>query len=304
MKIIQRLFGVFGVFGFLGALAFFGMGTALAATLAGKPEEGVQSFKECKHCPDMVVVPAGSFWMGSPQDELGRQKSEGPQRQVIFPQPFAVGKFEVTFDEWDACVAESRCPAIATGTDPDGDQGWGRGRRPVINVSLNDAQTYIAWLAEITGQPYRLLNEAEWEYAARAGTKTSRYGGSDPGQACEFANVADQAHSTEAGHFPCADSYAFTAPVGSFKPNAFGLYDMLGNVWEWVSTSWTDNYADYPSPAESDVVVTAEDCCHTGVIRGGAWDGLIQATRSAARVGYMIEDRNFALGFRVARSLR
>jgi formylglycine-generating enzyme required for sulfatase activity len=119
-------------------------------------------FRDCPDCPDMVVVPAGTFLMGSPESEVGRRDREGPQHEVTIAEPFAIGKYEVTFDQWDACVQAGGCD----GHEPD-DLGWGRGRRPVINVSWNDVQTYVAWLSEVTGEPYRLPSEAEWEHAAR-----------------------------------------------------------------------------------------------------------------------------------------
>jgi formylglycine-generating enzyme required for sulfatase activity len=133
-------------------------------------------FKECTGCPEMVVVPAGDFMMGSPVKEKNRDEDEGPQRKVTFARPFAVSRFELSFDEWDACAAHGDCdPRIH-------DSGWGRGRQPAINVSWDDAQQYVAWLSRITGQPYRLLTEAEWEYAARAGTTTAYYWGDDIGK--------------------------------------------------------------------------------------------------------------------------
>ena len=130
------------------------------------PSGAGRVFRDCPACPEMVVVPAGEFMMGSPESEKGRGKDEGPQRKVTFAQPFAVGKFEVTFAQWDACVAEGGC------THKPGDETWGRGKRPVINVSWDDARQFVAWLAKKTGKPYRLLTEAEWEYAARGVTKS------------------------------------------------------------------------------------------------------------------------------------
>ena len=131
------------------------------------PEATAHSFRDCPNCPEMIVIPAGEFLMGSPDSERGRGKDEGPQHPVTIAQPFAAGKYEVTFSEWDACVADRGC------TYNPGDEGWGRGRHPVINVSWNDVQQYTAWLSKKTGKEYRLLSEAEWEYAARGVTKTS-----------------------------------------------------------------------------------------------------------------------------------
>src|SRR5262249_7834856 len=158
---------------------------------------------------------AGRFKMGSPDDELDRSDSEGPQHAVTVAKPLAVSKFEVTFDDWDACTAAFACAQV-----PD---HWGRGQMPVINVSWEDAKAYVAWLSQVTGKAYRLLSEAEWEYAARAGT-TTRY------------SWGDDAVAGDANCDGCGGGWKLqqTAPAGTFKPNAFGLHDMHGNVWEWV----------------------------------------------------------------------
>jgi formylglycine-generating enzyme required for sulfatase activity len=190
-------------------------------------------FKECETgCPVMIVIPSGKFRMGSLESEPGREASEGPQHEVTVAEPFAVSKFEVTFEEWDACVAAARCPGV-----PD---HWGRGRMPVINASWHDAKQYVAWLSELTRKEYRLLTEAEWEYAARARTATRYYWADDP-------------RGGNANCDGCGSSWdrQQTAPVGSFKPNAFGLYDMLGNVWEWVEDSWHENYSGAPIDASA-----------------------------------------------------
>src|SRR5215475_3258913 len=151
---------------------------AAAATVLTVEQEKARAaepgsdFKECASCPVMIVIPAGKFTMGSPENEPDREASEGPQHEVTVAEPFAVSKFEVTFEEWDACVAAARCPGV-----PD---HWGRGRMPVINVSWGDAKQYLAWLSELTQKEYRLLTEAEWEYAARAGSATRYFWGDDP----------------------------------------------------------------------------------------------------------------------------
>ena len=181
------------------------------------------TFKECQSgCPEMVVVPSGKFMMGSPASEGGIE-NEYPQHEVTIPKPFAIGKFEVTFAEWDACVAVGYCPAVP-------DRGMGRGKRPAINVTWDEAVRYAAWLSRLTGATYRLLTEAEWEYAARAGSTTDYSFGEIGEYAWHGSNADGKSH-----------------PVGEKKPNAFGLHDMLGNVWEWVEDPWHYGYDGAPS---------------------------------------------------------
>jgi formylglycine-generating enzyme required for sulfatase activity len=243
-------------------------------------------FRDCATvCPEMVVIPAGSFVMGSPAG-VG-DDDERPQRTVTIGRPFAVGRFEVTYDEWDACVSEGYCrPATNNATSgPGHDEGWGRGRRPVINVSWNDAEDFVNWLSGKTGQRYRLLTESEWEYAARAGT-TSRYSMGD-------AITADDANFAETGQ-------SRTMPAGSFAPNAFGLYDMHGNVGEWVQDCYDEGYFD--APINGGVSISGD--CSVRVLRGGSWDASANSTRSAFRNFSSVDNRlNNSGGFRVARSL-
>ncbi len=255
-----------------------------------------QSFRDCAQCPEMVVVPAGRFLMGSPENEPGRDGDEGPQHLVTIANPFAVGKFEVTFEEWGNCVREGQC------TDAK-DEGWGRERRPVINVNYEQAVGYAEWLSKKTGKKYRLLSEAEWEYAARAGSDIARFWGSGTDRACEFANVYDATSKAVFNapweNFRCDDGYANTAPAGPFKPNAFGLYDMLGNVREWVEDCWNDSYAS--APADGRVWTTGD--CSRRVFRGGGWSSRPAGVRSAIRYGFAPAGRYNNLGFRVARTL-
>ncbi|MFM9943035.1 MAG: SUMF1/EgtB/PvdO family nonheme iron enzyme, partial [Hyphomicrobiaceae bacterium] len=184
------------------------------------------TFRECASaCPEMVVIPAGKFVMGSPESEKGRGSDEGPQLEVTISQLFAVGKFEVTFDDYEECVRLKACPAVS-------DSGWGKGRKPVINISWDEAKRYVDWLARVTGKPYRLLTEAEWEYAARAGSQTIYGFGDDERELCKHANLADQFIKKAAPTMTtidfCNDGHSVPAPVGSYDPNRFGLYDMHG----------------------------------------------------------------------------
>ena len=243
------------------------------------------SFRECaKDCPEMIVIPAGEFMMGSPPTEVGRNDDEGPQHKVTITKPFAVSKFDVTFADWDACVSVGGCPQVS-------DSGLGRGSMPVINVTWYDAEHYAAWLSRMTGRPYRLLTEAEWEYAARAGTTTTYYWGDDIGTA--NANCRG-----------CGSQWddKKTSPVGSFKPNAFGLYDMAGNVWQWVQDCYYDRYNGAPSDGSAWLLgPTGENCLR--VTRGGSWGYLPPFQRAANRVGFAAVDRDPVLGFRLARTL-
>ena len=265
----------------------------IVATTFSPGEEGsyqihpYELFRDCERCPMMVTVPAGTFVMGSPASEEGRDESAGPRRQVTIETPFAVGVYEVTFDEWEACRRGGGCP----GYRPD-DEGWGLGRRPVINVSWNDAQAYVSWLSAQTGQRYRLLSEAEWEYVARAGTETARYWGESESGQCRYANGDED-------YVECSDGYEYTAPVGSFAPNAFGLYDVLGNVWEWTGDCWNDSYAGAPTTGSA----WQSGDCSRRVLRGGSWLNFPRFLRSADRNRNTTDNRSNFAGFRVARTL-
>ena len=236
--------------------------------------------------PEMVVIPAGRFRMGCVSGGECSD-SEFPVHEVAIPQPFAVSKYEATFEDWDACVAGGACG----GYHP-GDEGWGRGRRPVINVSWDDAREYVAWLSGQTGAEYRLLSEAEWEYAARAGSQTAYSWGNDIG--VNRANCGDWGSSLGA----CGDRWEVTAPVGSFEPNPFGVHDMHGNVWEWVEDCWNGGYAGAPTDGRA---WRSGDCTQR-VLRGGSW-GLPRYLRSAYRNRFTSGNRKFNNGFRVARTL-
>jgi formylglycine-generating enzyme required for sulfatase activity len=275
------------------------------------------SFRECFDCSEMVVVPAGGFLMGSPAHEDGRGPEEGPRHRVTIAKPLAVGKFEVTFSEWDACVTAGSCkhrpdheprpellaellkmlPSEIAGrtekwpiwfkrmSDP---KSWGRGQRPVINVSWNDiTKEYLPWLSRKTGKTYRLLTEAEWEYAARAGTTTRYAFGHQIGK-----KQAQYSEETVA-------SAGATVAVGSFPANPFGLHDMHGNVWEWVQDCWNESYVAAPSDGSA---WTAGDC-KMRVLRGGTWASTPEHVRSGTRNMSELDFRDYATGFRVLRTL-
>ena len=251
-----------------------------------KPGSG-ESFKDCANCPEMVVVPSGSFTMGSPDSELERASSEGPQHEVRIAKPFAVGRFAVTFAEWDACVAERGCD----GYKPE-DGGWGRADRPVINVNWDDAQTYVQWLSKKTGKGYRLLTEAEREYVTRAGKKTPFWWGTSI--SASQANY-DGNYSYAEGE---KDEYRRkTLPVKSFQANPWGLYQVHGNVWEWVEDCLEDSYRFAPADGSARATYTCDR-----VIRGGSWTDEPQCLRAACRKSGGTTTRFDIIGFRVARN--
>ncbi len=242
-------------------------------------------FRDCARCPQMVVIPPGEFTMGSPP-AAGQAET---QHRVSIMTPFAVGKFAVTFAEWDDCVKGGGCE----GYRPD-DEGWGRGKRPAIDISWDLAHSYVAWLAQKTGKPYRLLTEAEWEYAGRAGT-TTKYSTGDT-ISPKLANYDGSGD----GSGPSAANRQKTLPVGSFPPNAFGLYDMHGNVTQWVEDCW---HNDYTQAAPSDGSAWVDDSCEGRVLRGGSWGDSESELRSAARTGEYQDVSSYNDGFRVARGL-
>ena len=262
------------------------------------PKAGTE-FKDCPKCPAMVVVPAGSFVMGYPPGDSGRLHQEGPVRTVKLGQPFAVGKFEVTFDEWDACTAEKQCPKAD-------DKGRGRGRRPAMYISWDQASGYVRWLSKKTGREYRLLTEAEWEYAARAGAESRyRFWGMAPDRVCTLANVYDKTARKQddsgSENLPCDDRYAEASPVGSFKPNAFGLYDMLGNVNEWTEDCLPTGLQWRGAPLDGTANLKGD--CSQRAYRGGSWfENEKYYIRTPDRYKY-VGARDSDLGFRVARTL-
>ena len=237
------------------------------------------TFRDCAGCPELVVVPSGSFQMGSPSGEAGRYDNEGPMHRVTISRPFAVGVYEVTFGEWDACVSDGRCRGYRPG-----DGGWGRGRRPVIDVSWYDAKEYVEWLSDETGEEYRLLSESEWEYVARAGTETGyHFGSSLTLSRANYGRNNDR-----------------TVRVGRYGSNGFGLHDVHGNVWEWVEDCWHGDYVGAPRDGRA---WTSSGDCGRRVLRGGSWYNLPRYLRSANRYRDTTGIRSISYGFRVARTL-
>ena len=225
--------------------------------------------------PEMVRIPPGKFLMGSPENDAGRWDAEDPQHEVTISNAFEIGKYPVTFDEYDAF-------ARATDRKLPNDRGWGRGRRPVINVSWHDAQDYVKWLSGQTGKQCRLPTEAEWEYAARANTQTRYWWGDD----IDTNNAVYNTTQTE--------------PVGTFKANAFGLYDTAGNVLEWVQDCWHENYNNAPKDGSAWLEVNGGNCDRR-VVRGGSWLIIPLYLRSAFRLRIITDYALNYLGFRIAR---
>lgn len=265
------------------ALALFAAGFASSAQAQTEAKVPKTVFRDCPSCPEMVVLPSGSFLMGSPAGPA--RPAEQPQHKVTFAQPFAVGRFEITFDNWDACLADGGCNKH----NPD-DFGFGRGRRPVTDVTRSDIANFTAWLSRKTGKSYRLLTEAEWEYAARGGTTGDYFWGDLPAR--------DYAHTDElSGDKPSPGRSVWTVTIeaGSLKPNAYGVFDTAGNATELVSDCYETGYGGAP---ENRAPEAHPNCRNT--VRGGSSIGPLYALRSSWRATAP-DERGF--GFRIARSL-
>ena len=279
------------------------------------PEPG-DVFRDCPTCPEMVVVPAGTFLMGSDRRDDESYDNERPRHRVTV-DGFALGVHEVTREEYAAFVAATgrgsgdRCRAF----DAD-DRRWERrseaswrstgywqaGDHPVVCVNWEDAQAYVRWLSAETGEQYRLPNESEWEYAARAGTTTRRHWGDDANDGCAYANGADRTFEARVDDWTvaeCTDGVVWTSPLGTYQPNGFDLHDMLGNVWEWTEDCWHDDHDGAPRDGSA---WTRGGNCGRRVLRGGSWVSFPWNLRSAARLRGDAENRSVNIGFRVART--
>ena len=274
-------------------------------------QDSTASYRDCPDCPEMLNMVAGHFLMGSDQAE-----NETPAHKVEI-SGFAIGKFPVTRGEFALFAKDSGYDTGKTCfTFEDGKwqkrnpRNWRApgfpqtDEHPAVCINWNDAQAYTAWLSNKTGKTYRLLTEAEWEYAARAGTTAQHYWGDSADQACEYANVADLTAKlfTEGISWEthqCSDGSIYTSPVGKFQPNAFGLYDMLGNAWQWTADCYDENYQQ----ATKDGTVRTTNACIRRTMRGGAWSGSPAVVRSAKRNQYNPEGRFNFIGFRIARDL-
>jgi formylglycine-generating enzyme required for sulfatase activity len=299
----------------------------LAVVAAGTAAQAQQAYRDCAQCPEMVRIPPGSFVMGStpeveqrdgvPDDHVA---TNSPMHRVTIARGFSLGRYEVTRGEFAAFVAATarEMPMSCWGPLADGvtkhefkDRNWEKpgfaqtDRDPVVCVNWHDAVAYTEWLSQLTGKSYRLPSEAEWEYAARAGSTTRYPWGDEAAAACTQANIADLGLVTLGGFkrpnddmFPCTDGVVFTAPAGRFGANAFGLHDMIGNVWEWTADCWMHHYELAPTDGSPFTGGT----CAQRVYRGGSWGAFPWHSRSALRMGEAPDWRNRLKGFRVARS--
>lgn len=293
------------------------LGFSLALTGAAASQKPGAVFRDCAACPDMIVVPAGTYIMGSPNTEPERDADESPQHRVTITQPFAVSRFEVTRGQYAAFSLATgrertrRCRVWAghEWQDRDG-YDWSNpmyeqdGSHPVVCVTWADAKAYVRWLAATTGDPYRLLSEAEWEYVARGGTVTMYFSGNDPDALCAHDNGHDLTSMRVHADMPwvgvnCDDGYAKTAPVGSFPPNPFGLHDVHGNVWEWLEDCYVDSYTGAPLDGSA----VTRDACKQRVYRSGGWSVQKRGRRAANRGRFNPDDAYAQLGIRVARDL-
>lgn len=267
--------------------------------------------QDCPDCPRLVMLPAGQVLMGSPEDEIGRDEDESPQRWQALPT-MAMGQTEVTRAQWQAFERDTgyRAASGCLTRSPEGyvhepHLGWRypgfdqTGEHPVVCINWSDAQAYVQWLSRKTKQRYRLPTEREWEYAARAGVSAPYPWQGGVNRLCEHANGADARLSLQRADLPaqnCDDGFPYTAPVGSFSPNAWGLFDMHGNAMEWVEDCWTAQIPEATSQA-------TPLHCRSRVTRGGGWDLTPQYLRSAYRGKASSINRGTAIGFRVVRQV-
>lgn len=271
--------------------------TAHAATQPATHPKPGSVFKDCKNCPEMVVLPTGTFKMGTPDDEVGRQPDEGPIHDVTFAKPVAISRFQVLAGEWDVYLRDTGYQM------PDGDTRPGReckagkptypisAKHPAVCMDFAEANAYIAWLSKKTGKHYRLVSESLREYAARGGTSGPFPFPFDEGKEYSIAQHANT--------YGPADGFSFAAPAGSFAPNAFGLYDMHGNVYEWVADCENDSYVG--APTDGSAWLTGQ--CDVRQIRGNDWTEAPIFSRSGNRNSLYPNVRGDWLGFRVARDL-
>ncbi len=254
--------------------------SALLLIALARPLAAEEVFRDCPNCPEMVILPVGSFTIG----RANGLDNEKPPQKISLSKKIAMSRFEVTFDEWQACVAAQACRGELD------DHGWGRGRQPIINMNFAEAEGYAKWLSRLTGKRYRLPSEAEWEYAARAGSKSAYWWGDEPGRG--------KANCRECG--PPADGHR-ALPVGTYSPNPFGLFDMNGNVWEWTSDCWQDNHQGIP--ADGSPRLASGGACVQRVMRGGSWYYYPRMSTGYARAPNDHRLFSYNIGIRLVREM-
>ena len=299
---------------------------ALFLTLAGLSYAA--EFTDCDNCPTMITIPSGTGMVGSLEGETDRRKGERNQTTVNIYKPFAMAKTEVTLGQYRAFVASTshqetileRDGKKISGCNYFDGAGYGyitkhswqdpgypqREDAPVVCVSWSDAQSYANWLSEKTGRNYRIPSTTEFEYALRAGSNAPWFWGENPDRACEFANIGDSTLGNiypKRAQFSCDDGYLFTAPVAKFKPNNFGLYDMIGNAWEWTNDCWHDDLSSAPRDGSSWLENNNGECT-ARTPKGGSWISGAAWARAAVRSKDHQHYRSFLLGFRVAAELK
>ncbi|MBH3339918.1 formylglycine-generating enzyme family protein [Pseudomonas mendocina] len=282
----------------LGSLLLLCLAAASSLQAAQKTPAPGTVFKDCENCPEMVVLPAGSFVMGTPENEVGRQHDEGPLRTVAFARPFAISRYQVTAAELDAYIKQSDTVIKSGDKRPGrwceaGKPSYEQGpRQPAVCVDYHEVQAYTQWLSKKTGQTYRMLSEAEREYGARAGS-TAPF-------PFPFDEEGEYQISQHANTYGPKDGYTYSSPVGSYPPNAFGVYDMHGNVYEWVADCWHDSYEGAPVDGSAWI----DDAqCDLVQIRGNDWGEPPIFSRSGNRNNAYKNTRGDWIGFRVAREL-
>ncbi len=282
------------------------------------------TFMDCDACPEMVVIPSGSVFIGSYEEEIGRKKGERSRIKATIKKSFALAKTEVTLGQYRVFMEETKYksniafykgePLVGCNYFDGKSYGYvaehdwenpGYPQReddPVVCVSWSDADAYAKWLSKKTGRTYRVPSAVEFEYASRAGSSSPWYWGTNPEEACEYANIGDSAFADRfpsRASFPCTDGYVFTTKVGRFKPNNFGLHDMVGNAWEWTNDCFQNDLANAPIDGSSWTDNT-DEACTWRTPKGGSWISGIAWSRAAVRSRDGADYRSFMLGFRVA----
>ena len=308
------------------AIKFLVLVLFFVIALGNKPDtqEEIKTFADCEECPEMVVIPSGSVYIGSYKEEIGRKKGERDRVKATIEKPFAMAKNEVTLAQYRTFMEATKYKshqAFYKGEPLVGcnyfdgksygyvaEHNWKnpgypqRDTDPVVCVSWTDADAYAQWLSKKTGRTYRVPSAVEFEYASRAGSSAPWYWGTNPEEACEYANIGDTAFADKfptRASFPCTDGYVFTTRVGRFKPNKFGLYDMVGNAWEWTSDCFQNDLTNAPIDGSA-WMDNEHNACDARTPKGGSWISGVSWSRAAVRSRDGADYKSFMLGFRVA----